>query len=29
MSAHVPAGPTALDGLFKKIGSFFKVLIPE
>lgn len=29
LSARVPAGPTALDGLFKKIGAWFKVLLPE
>jgi cell division protein FtsA len=29
MSARMPAGPTALDGLFRKIGSWFRVLLPE
>lgn len=29
LSARAPTGPTVLDGLFRKIGAWFKVLLPE
>jgi hypothetical protein len=29
LAHHIGVGPSAFDGLFRRIGNWFKVLLPE